>query len=64
VQAVLDADMNGFRDEARKLAAVAVDAVAAAQARDAMKLDDASNRLNDACTSCHNRFWHPEQSPQ
>lgn len=61
VQALIDADLNGFREEARKLVAVAGAAAAAAQARDATKMDDASNRLNEVCTSCHSRFWYPQQ---
>jgi hypothetical protein len=61
VQALIDADINGFREEARKMAAVAGDAAAAAGARDATKLDDASNRLNEVCTSCHSRFWYAGQ---
>lgn len=61
VQALIDADLNGFREEARKLAKVAGDAAAAAQAHDAAKLDDASNNLNEVCTSCHARFWYAQQ---
>jgi cytochrome c556 len=61
VQALIDADLNGFREEARKLVAVAGDAAAAAQAHDAAKLDDASNNLNEVCTSCHTRFWYAQQ---
>ena len=60
VQALIDADVNGFREEARKLVGVASDAVTAARARDAAKLDEASNRLNEVCTSCHTRFWYAQ----
>lgn len=61
VQALIDADLNGFREEARKLVLVAGDAASAAQARDATKMDEASNRLNEVCTSCHTRFWYAQQ---
>jgi hypothetical protein len=61
VQALIDGDAMGFKEEAAKLAAVASAALAAAGARDATKLDDASNRMNDVCAACHNRFWYPNQ---
>lgn len=63
VQALLDADPEGFRQEARLAAVVASDAIAAAAARDAARADEASNRLNDVCTGCHTRFWYPEELP-
>lgn len=62
VQALIDADPQGFREESLKLAAVAADFIAAAAARDAARVDDASSRLNDTCTDCHARFWYPDES--
>lgn len=62
VQALIDADPQGFREESLKLAAVAADFITAAQQRDASLADAASNRLNDTCTDCHARFWYPEQA--
>lgn len=64
IQALIDADPQGFRDEAAKLVTVAGQAIAAAAARDAVKADDASNRLNEVCTACHTRFWYPEPAAQ
>lgn len=63
VQALMDADPEGFRQEARLVSSLAADVIAAAAARDAARVDEASNRLNDTCTSCHSRFWYPDQPP-
>lgn len=60
VQALIDGDAQGFREEARKLVAIAEAAAAAARARDAARMDDASSGLNEVCTSCHSRFWYPQ----
>jgi hypothetical protein len=64
IQALVDANPQGFREEAAKLVTVAEQAIAAATARDAAKADEASNLLNEACTACHTRFWYPEQPAQ
>jgi hypothetical protein len=61
IQALIDADPKGFSAEATAFAGIAADALAAASAKDAAKADDTSNRLNEACTACHNRFWYPGQ---
>lgn len=63
VQALLDADPDGFRQEAGLVATLAADVIAAAAARDAARVDEASNRLNETCTSCHSRFWYPDEAP-
>jgi cytochrome c556 len=64
IQALIDADPQGFRDEAAKLVAVAGQAIAAAAARDAAKTDEASNQFNEVCTACHTRFWYPQPAAQ
>jgi hypothetical protein len=62
VQGFVDADPTGFADQARKLAAVADDFVAAAKARDAAKLGLASGNLDQVCEDCHMRYWYPQQN--
>lgn len=64
IQAAIDANPQGFKDESKKLAAVAADFGAAAAAHDAVKADDASNRLTEVCTACHNTYWYPEEAAQ
>jgi hypothetical protein len=61
VQAVIDADMPGFKAEALKLQAVANEIAVAAAARDGVKTDEGSERLNEVCSGCHARFWYPNQ---
>jgi len=61
VQAAIDADPQGFKSEALKLAALADEIAAAAAAHDGVKTDDASARLTDVCTTCHTRYWYPDQ---
>lgn len=62
VQALIDADPDGFREEAQKTVAVSNEFIAAIGARDAAGVDAASNRLNEVCSDCHARFWYPEQA--
>lgn len=61
VQAAIDANPQGFKDQARALSAVAADFLSAAVAHDATKADAASNRLNEVCTACHTAYWYPNQ---
>lgn len=62
VQGFVDADPAGFAEQARKLAAVAGDFVAAGKARDAAKLGLVSGNLDQVCEDCHMRYWYPQQN--
>lgn len=62
IKALIDASPDAFAAEAGKLVEVADAILAAIQARDGNALDQLSGRLNEACTSCHTRFWYPEQA--
>lgn len=61
VQAAIDADPQGFRSEALILASLADEIATAAAVRDGVKTDDASARLADSCSTCHARYWYPDQ---
>lgn len=61
VQSAIDANIQGFKEETLKMAAVADELAAAADARDGKKTDEASVRLTDACGACHAKFWYPNQ---
>jgi hypothetical protein len=62
IQGYIDANRGAFTDHAKKLAGVADDFYQAAKARDAVKLMDASSRLDEVCEACHTQFWYPEQT--
>lgn len=61
MQKGIDADRKGFTEQSQALVD-ALDAVlAAANAKDAAKLLEASGRVDETCQSCHARFWYPPQ---
>jgi hypothetical protein len=64
VQALVDAAPEAFKAEAARLVEVSDAILAAVDARDANALDTLSGQLNEACASCHGRFWYPEQGGQ
>jgi cytochrome c556 len=61
VQAVIDADPQGFSEHGMQLVAIAGEIAAAAKARDGTVTDDASGRLTDVCGACHAQYWYPKQ---
>lgn len=62
IQAFIDADPAGFADHARKLATSAAELLAAAHAKDAAKMGDIANGIDQVCEECHTRFWYPQQA--
>ena len=62
VAAWLEADTEGFAAEASKLAGAGQAVSWAAESRDAMDLDRSAAALTDTCTSCHQKFWYPDQA--
>jgi len=60
IQAYIDADPEAFAENAKKLAAISDQLVAAAKGRDAAKLMDAAGGLDAVCENCHIKFWYPE----
>jgi cytochrome c556 len=61
VQRTIDADPKAFNAFAKLLAATMDEIAAAARAKDAAKVADVSNRLDEICEACHTQFWYPEQ---
>jgi hypothetical protein len=59
IEAWIAADPKAFAGHARDLAAVAAEFAEAATARDAVKLANASGRLDMVCEACHMQFWYP-----
>lgn len=60
VQAAIDANPKLFQALAKALAGSMGDIEAAAKARDAKKLFDASGTLDQVCEDCHKKFWYPD----
>lgn len=61
VQAVIDSNPKAFKAFAQALATSMNEAVVAAQARDAKKLNDVAGQLDQICEQCHMQFWYPNQ---
>lgn len=53
-------DPQAFARHASDLSDVAQTFILAADARDAVKLQDAVARMGTACEGCHQQFWYPE----
>jgi len=62
VQGFIDKDSQGFSDMARALAQSGADFADAGKQKDAVKLSNASNALDQVCESCHLRYWYPQQA--
>lgn len=63
VRSFIASDEEGFRQEWRTFAAAAQAVSVAAEAREAAGFEEAALAFNEACTTCHDRFWHaPETS--
>jgi cytochrome c556 len=61
VQGYLDANPQVFRAFARALSGSMDQVVAAAQAKNVMKLAEVSGNLDQICEDCHVKFWYPNQ---
>jgi hypothetical protein len=59
VQAAIDADPAGFREQALQLQVLSDELVTAAGAHDGVITDEISARLVDVCGGCHQKFWQP-----
>ena len=60
VQRFIDADSQGFRNEAAEFSVHARALQAAALARDVGAAGDLVAGMDTACASCHNRYWYAE----
>lgn len=58
IQAMIDADPQGFRAVARAMAERAAALVTAARQRNAAAVDELAAGLDQDCTSCHTRYWY------
>lgn len=59
VQALIDADPQGFAEKSQELVTIADNVIAGLDNGDLRKLNDAAIRFNDICTECHSEYWYP-----
>lgn len=57
IQAMIDADPDGFRELSRKMAGDARELLGAAADRDAERSAELVDGLSVHCASCHTRYW-------
>lgn len=62
VQALIDADPEGFRAQGREFAALAIALEEAAESRDAATAGDLVAQMDAVCSSCHAEYWYAEPS--
>lgn len=61
IQAMIDADPDGFRAVAADLAGQAAELVAAAEARDVAATGDLAAGIDGDCQACHTRYWYLQE---
>ncbi|OYW46809.1 MAG: hypothetical protein B7Z33_00030 [Sphingomonadales bacterium 12-68-11] len=61
IQAMIDADPDGFRAVAADMAERAAALIAAAKRRDAAATGDLSAAIDEHCTACHTRYWYLQE---
>lgn len=65
IAALIGRNRPSFDGYALALQGVALDAVRAADARNAARLMDAGGQMEEVCEGCHQNFWYPNaNSPQ
>jgi len=57
IQAMIDADPDGFRRLALEAAAKSEDLTVAARMKDIQKSQELTKSLYDNCRACHSRYW-------
>ena len=57
IQAMIDADPNGFRRLSREMAEHARELGAAATARNVQQSGGLADNLSERCQACHSRYW-------
>jgi hypothetical protein len=62
IQAMIDADPDGFRAVSADMAAQAASLAVAARARDAVVAGDLASGIDGACQACHTRYWFLQDS--
>ena len=63
IQAMIDADPDGFRASAAQMHEIASALLEAARARDTHATSELALELDAPCQSCHQRYWFPQAEP-
>lgn len=61
IQAMIDADPDGFRAVSADMAGQAAELVVAARTRDAAAAGDLASAIDGACQACHTRYWYLQE---
>jgi hypothetical protein len=61
IQAMIDADPDGFRAVSADMAGQAGALAAAARARDAAAVGELASGIDGACQACHTRYWYLQE---
>lgn len=61
IEELIAKNRGAWVGHAHSLHAVAMQAIEAIDARDAMKLSDVGGTLDAVCEGCHMQFWYPNQ---
>jgi hypothetical protein len=61
MQALVDKDRKAWNEHAHRLHAAAEVALRAIDAKNVPGLLDAGEKIDDACESCHLKYWYPNQ---
>jgi len=64
IQAMIDADPEGFRAEARDQAERARLLVEAVRARDVAAAGHRAAEIDVPCQGCHTRYWYKQETPE
>lgn len=64
VQQAIDASPKAFQAFAQQLNGSMDEIIAAAKTRNAKRVFDVSNRLDQECEHCHKQFWYPDLASQ
>lgn len=59
IQKKIDADRPAFIDAAHVLHAAGTQALSAIEAKDPVRLMAAGDKIDQACESCHMKYWYP-----
>ena len=61
MEVLIDKDRAAFIQRARALHEAGMAAVAAAEAKDAQKLFEVGEQIEQACENCHSHYWYPNE---
>jgi cytochrome c556 len=61
MEGLIDKDLSGWRARAKALHEAGLAALKAADARDPDKVFEIGEQIEEACESCHSKYWYPNE---